>query len=377
MILVAVLHGDNISIDMCKTFTKFVGVFFVHISIINIIVLGVKTMKAGLGVMNVFQWHITHKCNLRCRHCYLDEYAKEPTLVELKQVLDRIVEYLDEIDGYGEIDLTGGEPFVSSKLFAILSLIEMQPRIKDVAIGTNGTLITEETVERLSKYKKLRAIQISIDGNKNTHDLIRGKGTFDASLKSIKLLKEHDIKTSISFTANRLNYKEFDEVASIVTLAGANIVWTDRVIPLGDKNKKDDLINNLVLTNEEFKEYIDIISNAANKYKTVSLRRPLQYLDTDDKRGHTCSAGRRSFTITADCELMPCRRLEETLGSVLDNSISQLLRINQKVIQQIHTIPDECKKCEHLNYCEGGSRCLACAVYGNYINPDPNCFIKE
>ena len=34
-------------------------------------------------------------------------------------------------------------------------------------------------------------VQISIDGNKKTHDYIRGSGNFKKSLKSLKLLKKY------------------------------------------------------------------------------------------------------------------------------------------------------------------------------------------
>ncbi len=68
-----------------------------------------------------FQWHITHKCNLRCRHCYLDEYAVEPTEIELLTVLGRIVQFLNERDAKSFICVTGGEPLASPAFFQLIS----------------------------------------------------------------------------------------------------------------------------------------------------------------------------------------------------------------------------------------------------------------
>ena len=36
----------------------------------------------------------------------------------------------------------------------------------------------------------LSFVQVSIDGNKKTHEEIRGNGTFDKSMKCLKLLKK-------------------------------------------------------------------------------------------------------------------------------------------------------------------------------------------
>ena len=320
-----------------------------------------------------FQWHITHRCNLRCKHCYLDEYAKETSEIYLITVLGRIVEFLKENNGTGVLALTGGEPLVSPYLFNILDYAEKEPRIEATMIASNGTLINQETIDKLKKYTKFRAIQVSIDGTPETHDSIRGKGAFNKSINAIKLLHENKIKCSVSFTANRLNYREFVDVGKIVSEAGADLLWTDRVVPLGDEEKKEDIINNLLMSDEEFSEYIKTISEAKKKYSIVSAEREMQFIEIQSGIVHMCLAGIRTFTITADCELMPCRRLEENFGSLIDNSISELLTKNKTVIREIHKIPKECFKCKHLKYCRGGAKCMTHAVYGVYNIPDPNC----
>ncbi len=331
----------------------------------------------------IFQWHITHKCNLRCKHCYLDEYAKEPSGYQLRLILKRIVNFLEQKDAYGEIDLTGGEPFVSPYLFNILDWLEREPRVVDVVIGTNGTLLDEDTVLKLKQYKKFKAMQISIDGTIHTHDLIRGKGSFNKSIKAINILQKHNIRTSISFTANRLNYKEFYDVADITIKAGADVVWTDRVVPLGSPEKREELIQNLLLTNDEFIGYLNIIKKAEAEFTQVRARRPLQYLDNHDGCGHTCSAGKSLLTITADCNLMPCRRLDEVYGSLLEHSITDLLSVRncktmRTINEEIHITPDECRNCSKIEKCQGGSKCLTHAVCGTYNASDPNCiFYKE
>ena len=35
------------------------------------------------------QWHITHRCNLRCKHCYQDDYSAFQDMKDIENVLDQ------------------------------------------------------------------------------------------------------------------------------------------------------------------------------------------------------------------------------------------------------------------------------------------------
>ena len=41
---------------------------------------------------HVLQWHITHKCNLRCLHCYQEDYKQDLNFEEIRKVF---FDYLD------------------------------------------------------------------------------------------------------------------------------------------------------------------------------------------------------------------------------------------------------------------------------------------
>ena len=56
-----------------------------------------------------FQWHITEKCNLRCRHCYHDRYTSDNEL-ELGQLIfiaDKMDATLRKWDKIGTVSFTG------------------------------------------------------------------------------------------------------------------------------------------------------------------------------------------------------------------------------------------------------------------------------
>ena len=70
---------------------------------------GVETLAGR----HVLQWHITHRCNLRCRHCYQEDFRSEMGREELLDVLDKYERFLKERSLAGHINLTGGEPLAS------------------------------------------------------------------------------------------------------------------------------------------------------------------------------------------------------------------------------------------------------------------------
>ncbi|MDD3136188.1 MAG: hypothetical protein PHF64_06775, partial [Methanoregula sp.] len=47
--------------------------------------------------------------------------------------------------------------------------------------------------------------QVSVDGDKVTHDFIRGDGSYEKAVQALNILRENNIPHSISFTINKQN----------------------------------------------------------------------------------------------------------------------------------------------------------------------------
>ena len=142
---------------------------------------------------HVLQWHITHKCNLRCSHCYQEEYECDLGRGSLENIFYQYIEFLNHHNYRGHINFTGGEPFVSKDIFYLLDLCEKNKI--SFGILTNGTLLDTELVKKLSTYEKLSFVQISIDGIKEVHDKIRGNGNFEKAFETFRLLRKNHIQT--------------------------------------------------------------------------------------------------------------------------------------------------------------------------------------
>ena len=122
----------------------------------------------------------------------------------------------------GHINFTGGEPLLSPDLFELLKRCDADGI--SCGILTNGTLIDRETAARLGTIRSLSFVQVSIDGTRETHDRVRGKGNFDKAFAGLKLLRRQGIQTMAAFTCHKGNYRTLPQVIRTVRRKGSLFV---------------------------------------------------------------------------------------------------------------------------------------------------------
>lgn len=323
----------------------------------------------------VLQWHLSENCNLKCLHCYQENHKPCGLKYDdLVKIYNQYKELLKKLKMKGHINITGGEPFCNPYLFKILELIKEDSDLISFSILTNGTLITKEIAEKIKSYNPYY-VQVSLEGGKKTNDYIRGKGTYEKIAKGITNLRNEDIFTSISFTATKINYKEFPKVVKYARKYKVNNVWSDRYIPLGDSEDK-----NLALNYEETREYLQIMNNERNKLRkrknnntSISMYRALQFQMTNDF-AYGCTAGDTLLTVMENGDLVPCRRMPIVVGNLLTENMYDLYK-NNDLLKKLRAkkIPHECSDCEHSEVCHGGLKCLTYAIYKDLDHKDIGC----
>lgn len=134
---------------------------------------------------------LTHRCNLRCRHCYqwndhgvFRDFEREKQNTEIDT---NIVEKLlnETRDVKSNLFFWGGEPIIHREWEAITRILEKDPRW--TVMCTNGLLL-EEKMESILRISSNLAILISVDGFREQHDCVRGGGTFDRTMHNVKLI---------------------------------------------------------------------------------------------------------------------------------------------------------------------------------------------
>ena len=211
------------------------------------------------------------------------------------------------------------------------------------SILTNGTLITPEIAKKIKSYDPYY-VQVSLEGGKRINDYIRGVGTYKRIAEGIINLRRENIFTSISFTATKLNYKEFSKVVKYARKYDVNNVWSDRYIPLGGSIDKD-----LMLDYKQTREYLEIMNRERDKLRkiennntTISMYRALQFQMTNDF-AYGCTAGDTLLTVMENGDLVPCRRMPIVVGNLFENRMYNIY-INSDVLKKLREkkIPDEC-----------------------------------
>lgn len=153
--------------------------------------------KGQVGKIQSVNLELLIRCNLRCTFCWwwgekgiaykmLKEnnslFSRELTKEEIFNVVDQLAE-----KHMCSIYLSGGEPFLRNDAVDIIEYINNKGM--SVATNNNGTMLTEEKMERLVKLKMF-TINFSVDGPKDVHDKIRGQGNFEKTTKNIQRLLE-------------------------------------------------------------------------------------------------------------------------------------------------------------------------------------------
>lgn len=325
-----------------------------------------------------FQWHITERCNRACKHCYQnDRPAAELPLDKLLEIAGKMDEAAAKWGRLGTVSITGGEPYTrKTELHELSRYFDHSEHIEYYDILTNGSLVDEWEAGALAGLKKLRRVQVSLEGaSKETNDSIRGNGSFDSTLSAIRNLRASGTEVSVMMTLTR---KNMDEVSSLVSLLGREDVSAlslERLIPEGSGLSMSDQ----VLTRDELKSLYEHVYALATNNPPVRLLlyRPLFALlaPEDPTVGALCSAGNNALTIMPDGTVYPCRRLPIPIGNVLEDGFYKIW-YGSDLLWQLRdpkNLKGKCRDCSLLTQCRG---CRAAAYFlsGDHMAEDPQCW---
>ena len=188
-------------------------------------------------------------CNLHCAYCfYLDKqrlFAGGGTSRMSDEVLEQYVrQYIQQQD----VDVInfawqGGEPTLLGVEF-FQKAVELQKRYAEGkqitnALQTNGTLLTDEWCEFLSRENFL--VGLSIDGAAAVNDKYRtdrnGKGSSADAMRGLDLLKKHRVEFNTLTVVNDVNARRPMEVYDFLKASGSTF-W--QFIPIVERLENDD-----------------------------------------------------------------------------------------------------------------------------------------
>ncbi|MEO0184207.1 MAG: radical SAM protein, partial [candidate division WOR-3 bacterium] len=182
-----------------------------------------------------FQWHITNFCNLRCFHCYQDEFTSRDDLKlsDIERIVNRISDTLR--DWEIAINITGGEPLLYPDIFKVLGLLEDTANVKRINIITNGLVLNDDVINKLNHMRKIKELKISLEGGDiETNNRIRGRGIFERLMHNIRSVqKDTNKEIVLMYTLGSYNYENLNEMLNLALNLSVNGVIIERFVPWG------------------------------------------------------------------------------------------------------------------------------------------------
>ena len=105
---------------------------------------------------------VTDRCNLRCGYCMPEEeyvWLPRADILHFGEVATLTDVFLDL--GVDKVRLTGGEPLLRRDLPRLVAMLAARPRIRDLAMTTNGVLLAEHAPAL--KSAGLHRVTVSLD----------------------------------------------------------------------------------------------------------------------------------------------------------------------------------------------------------------------
>jgi len=316
---------------------------------------------------------LTDKCNLKCIHCYnTTEYNTK--ILNNQNNIFKIIDRLQN-QNVRSLSLTGGEPFLRKEIFEIIE--HAFSNVDNVEITSNGILIDDLICKKL-KASKINRISVSLDGiEKETHELFRGKNTYEKVLKNIRKLIDAGINTHIIATINRKNMRElgkFEEFISEMGATGNLSLYT----PVGNgRLVKDDLM----FSEDDFKVLQKIMTNAAQQKIVNNKSDDLEKKELQPSQlKKSCGAGFLTLGIEDSGRVVPCHLFlgkDVTMGNILEDNLDVI--IDQWVNKNLVMVDDidKCKTCSIKYFCGGGCLAHRYSATGKMNGVDPYCFMNK
>ena len=181
---------------------------------------------------------LTTQCNSKCLYCDIWKIKKEDVQ---KIDMGHFENFLKKMDrNLLWLALTGGEISTNNQFPEIIKLIKQNcPNLRIITFTTNGLLPQRILDYALLIKKELHCdsfITISLDGDEETHDAIRGvKGNYAKCMETYQLMKKNGIQCHFGITVAEGNYSFIknsfrsyrDKIKAVTFLHSGGIFLTD------------------------------------------------------------------------------------------------------------------------------------------------------
>jgi radical SAM protein with 4Fe4S-binding SPASM domain len=291
------------------------------------------------------RFHLTRRCQLECSHCYSESGPHLSSANELP--VERWIQLVDEfVDNGGErILFTGGEALVYQGCTDIMR--RAKERGLEVTLFSNGILIKRH-LEAIRKYADI--VQISIDGpGEESHDAIRGKGSFKKAMQAIHLLLDAGVNTRISTTVMVSNWAAIERDLPRLVAEFENTALGFRISYNAVAHGRGVALDHKGLDGAAVRRFVDDLMSRVRTENRETGPNVVQKI--------TGCGYAEQLVIAPDGVVYPCHLLSGALGHVDDLPIRDITRYLERTADAFSVDHRKgCSTCDLRNLCGGTCR---------------------
>lgn len=345
-------------------------------------------------------WNLIRRCNLTCKHCYSisadKDFPGELSTEEVFKTMDDLKAFHVPV-----LILSGGEPLMRPDIF------EISKRAKDmgfyVGLSTNGTMIDESNIDDIAAIG-YDYVGISIDGIKETHDKFRRlQGSYDLSMKGIRLCREAGIKVGMRFTLTMDNAHELPDLLNVMEEEQIDKFYLSHLnyAGRGNKNRKDDVVHQTTRNAMDLlfdtcwkhveegreREFVTGNNDADGVYLLYWIEKhfpeKLEHMRAKLAQWGGNSSGVNISNIDNLGNVHPDTFWwDYNLGNVKERKFSEIWQDRSDPLMdglksEPRPLKGRCGECSYIDVCGGNTRVRAYQLTKDFWAEDPACYLND
>ncbi len=314
------------------------------------------------------QWHLTHRCDLTCRHCYDRSDRRALTWKEALKILEDFYEFCEALGVQGQISFSGGNPF----LYPYFERLYWEAAERGFTLAVLGNPVPEEWLARLSEIEPPAFYQVSLEGLEAYNDFIRGPGHFKRTLKFLELLQKYEIPAAVMLTLHAGNLEEVFPLARV--LKGRVDSFTfNRLALIGEGANlmpaAQDRFEHLLESFWKAREGLPYLHLKDNLFNRLLYQREEELVG--GCTGYGCGAAFNFVALLPDGEVHACRKFPSYLGRMPGQSLLEIYRSPRA--RRYREGPRACWECRLMAVCRGCMAVIATSGGNPWEDRDPFC----
>ena len=334
-----------------------------------------KASRSHIPLSGTFE--LTPCCNMDCRMCYVRKTRQEVDAlggeISPKQWIE--MGKICRDNGMLFLLLTGGEPFLYHGFREVYS--ELKKLGLFLSINSNGTMISQETVDWLKQDPPTRINMTLYGGSNATYErLCRNPKGFDQAVAAAKRLLDAGIPLHFNASMTPYNIDDLDEIFRIGEELGVRVRASSYMFPpmrrdesmvgCGDRFNAEDAgqfaakIDLLRLLPEHFRERAQAMRNNELLHAEEESE-----LDESFREPLRCHAGKSAFWINWKGEMSPCGMMTQPISHPFRDGFLPAWNEIVEATNQLY-MPPKCVSCKKRDVCSvcGASAFTETGTYG-------------